>query len=161
MLPDRAQLRRGEAADLKAITAIERAASPGPWSLSQFVSASLRNSDDMVVAESPGGDVVGFAVYQRVQDEVTLMNIAVDPDSQGLGYGRGLLEEVVRALKRERASRLQLEVRAGNARAIELYRSVGFVDDGLREGYYPCADGREDAILMSLDLEARGERAGN
>ena len=41
-----------------------------------------------------------------------------------------------------------LEVRAGNVGAKELYRKWGFIEVGLRKGYYH--DNGEDAILMTL-----------
>ena len=46
-------------------------------------------------------------------------------------------------------SRLLLEVRAGNAAAIGLYRKYGFIETGRRKNYYPLPEGGyEDAILM-------------
>lgn len=159
MPADGVVLRPGRAEDLKAIAAIEQAASPGPWSLSQFVSASVRNTHSMIVLESPVGDLLGFAVFQQVADEATLMNIAVAPGVQGQGHGGSLLDAVVSAAARGGAERLLLEVRESNAPARALYRKHGFVDDGRRRDYYPSADGREDAILMSLELESCSERA--
>jgi ribosomal-protein-alanine N-acetyltransferase len=35
-----------------------------------------------------------------------------------------------------------------------LYESVGFRQIGLRPRYYPARDGREDAIVMVLDMAA-------
>jgi ribosomal-protein-alanine N-acetyltransferase len=47
-------------------------------------------------------------------------------------------------------------VRASNAHARQLYARRGFVEAGLRRGYYPAAKGlREDAVVMSLDLRGR------
>ena len=48
---------------------------------------------------------------------------------------------------------MYLEVRSGNERAIRLYRSLGFIDIGVRRDYYPGLVGREDAIVMSLQLD--------
>jgi [ribosomal protein S18]-alanine N-acetyltransferase len=45
-----------------------------------------------------------------------------------------------------------LEVRPSNPRAIELYRDEGFNEIGLRPNYYPAEKGREDAIVMALEL---------
>jgi len=50
------------------------------------------------------------------------------------------------------AKRCLLEVRASNAAARGLYRSLGFQVDGVRKNYYPAATGREDALLMSREL---------
>ena len=42
---------------------------------------------------------------------------------------------------------MSLEVRVHNESAKELYRSLGFVEIGIRKNYYP--DTREDAIIMA------------
>jgi ribosomal-protein-alanine N-acetyltransferase len=42
-----------------------------------------------------------------------------------------------------------------NATAITLYRSLGFVETGVRRGYY--TDNREDALIMWRDPGAEGE----
>lgn len=146
-------IRPGTAADLKHMAALEQAAAINPWSLSQFLESSLRDSDACLVIESASGELLGFAVYQRVFDEVTLMNIAVVPAQQGRGYGTRLLQSLLHVLEGQGVARLLLEVRRGNIAAIALYRRLGFSEDGVRPDYYPSADGREDALLMSRRLE--------
>ena len=153
-------VRTAVAADLKAIAAIEQAAAPHPWSLSQFLGSRLRD-DCMLVLESAQGEVAGFALIQQVLDEATLLNIAVHPSEQGRGRGAELLGAVLERALQLGVRRLLLEVRADNTRAIALYRRFGFAEDGRRRNYYPTATGRQDALLMSLELEAAGERAGN
>lgn len=98
------------------------------------------------------GRLQGFAVTQSVLDEAELLNIVMDPQWQGQGLGKRLLRELSAALAAAGARRLFLEVRAGNAVARALYSSQGFIENGRRKNYYPCADGREDAILMETDL---------
>ena len=46
-----------------------------------------------------------------------------------------------------------LEVRQSNGRARALYRQLGFAEVGLRRAYYPAAQRREDAVVMSLHLQ--------
>jgi ribosomal-protein-alanine N-acetyltransferase len=45
-----------------------------------------------------------------------------------------------------------LEVRPSNAMALALYQSVGFVQVGVRKGYYQAEQGREDALVLKLQL---------
>ncbi len=48
--------------------------------------------------------------------------------------------------------RLFLEVRPTNTAALALYRGAGFVEIARRKHYYRARGGREDAIVLSLDL---------
>jgi ribosomal-protein-alanine N-acetyltransferase len=45
-----------------------------------------------------------------------------------------------------------LEVRPSNPRAVTLYESLGFYDIGRRPNYYPARRGREDAVVMAMEL---------
>ena len=51
------------------------------------------------------------------------------------------------------AQTMQLEVRSASVAAMALYRSLGFVEQGRRSGYY--ADPKDDAVLMALQLTSR------
>ena len=135
------------------MAAIEQASSPHPWSLSQLLNTSLRERTSSLVIEQAGGGLVGYAIFEAVLDEATLLNIAVRPEHRGLGVGRRLLAALLAALRGRGVRRCLLEVRCSNAPAIALYRRLGFVADGRRPDYYPTATGREDALLMSCLLE--------
>jgi ribosomal-protein-alanine N-acetyltransferase len=52
------------------------------------------------------------------------------------------------------AERVFLEVRPSNRGAIALYDQEGFNEIGRRPRYYPARDGREDAIVMAIELLA-------
>ena len=45
-----------------------------------------------------------------------------------------------------------LEVRPSNPGAIALYHDEGFNEIGRRPRYYPATQGREDAIVMAIEL---------
>lgn len=98
-------------------------------------------------------DIIGFAIYECVLDEATLLNIAINPTFQGQGYGRQLLQQSLLALDGIIA-RTFLEVRISNETALRLYQSEGFVEIGQRRNYYPTANGREDARVFELNLDA-------
>ena len=40
--------------------------------------------------------------------------------------------------------------------ALALYRKAGFNEVGVRRGYYPAANGREDALILALHLGPDG-----
>jgi ribosomal protein S18 acetylase RimI-like enzyme len=59
----------------------------------------------------------------------------------------------VQAYGRQRGlAQLLLEVRHSNQAAQRLYTRLGFAQVGLRRGYYPAGNKREDAVVMSLAL---------
>ena len=50
------------------------------------------------------------------------------------------------------AERVFLEVRPSNTHAIALYDTMGFNEIGRRPNYYPGKRGREDALVMAIEL---------
>lgn len=138
--------------DVDALFAIEQKATAYPWSRRQF-------ADGMAGGEFGWGvDVdirlAGFAIFNQVLDEATLLDIAVHPDFQRRGLARQLLQFAMQQLARNDATRCLLEVRVSNTSAIALYKNAGFTEDGIRRNYYPTTSGREDALLMSCPLSA-------
>lgn len=92
--------------------------------------------------------VAGFLCIWYVLDEAHIANIAIHPDLRGQGLGRGLLVHGLKQAATDGMTMAQLEVRVSNVPAIQLYRSLGFVQVGRRERYYQ--DNHEDALLMDL-----------
>jgi ribosomal-protein-alanine N-acetyltransferase len=75
--------------------------------------------------------------------------IATHPDFRRQGLGKKILVHALLAARDEGVIRAFLEVRERNEAAQNLYRILGFVEDGRRKEYYK--DTMEDAILMSVD----------
>lgn len=141
--------------DLALLNEIDASATQFPWSLSQFMASALH---DCCVVVCAGQHVVGFAIFQQVLDEVSLLNIAVAPDHQGQGHAKALLNYQLQQLVAQGALQCFLEVRASNLNAIGLYKSLGFIVVGERKNYYPVSSAREkndreNALVMCLSLE--------
>jgi len=139
-------------ADLPAVLEIESQAHPVPWSESIFVEELERDWARLVVLKSMSGEVLGFANYWLVHDEVHLLNIAVHRDHRQMGYGRQILEHVLEFAIAHQCRFVTLEVRKSNEAALALYRRHGFASVGVRPAYY--ADNKEDAIVMVRDFHA-------
>lgn len=132
------------------VVAIERRAYSHPWTQGNFAD-SLRSGyqAQMLCA----GDVVlGYFVAMKGVDEVHLLNITVDPAYQGQGWGRVMLDALALWAGSQGAQWLWLEVRTSNVRAQRVYERYGYRRVGERKNYYPAAQGREDAIVMSYKL---------
>jgi diamine N-acetyltransferase len=97
------------------------------------------------------GRAVGFALLRLHPDDraVELRRLAVT--EKGRGHGRAALRlTMAEAFEEHGAHRLWLDVKPNNERALALYRSAGFVEEGLlRDALY--YDGRfESLIVMSI-----------
>ena len=93
-----------------------------------------RSSGIYLVAEREG-TVVGHAFLERlslaVTSHVVRLTIAVHEGHQSQGVGRALMNELLRwAQTNPRVEKVELQVRSSNERAIALYRSLGFVEEG-------------------------------
>ena len=137
--------------DLDGIVQIERAVNPFPWG-EEALRGTIASSGHHLMSLREGR-AVGFLLSSFVLDEAQLLLIGVSPDWQGVGVGGQLLKELINRSQDHGHKLIYLEVRSGNERAIRLYRSLGFIDIGVRRDYYPGLVGREDAIVMSLQLD--------
>ena len=137
--------------DLDGIVQIERAVNPFPWG-EEALRDTIASSGHHLISLREGR-AVGFLLSSFVLDEAQLLLIGVSPNWQGVGVGGQLLKELINRSLDQDQKLIYLEVRSGNERAIRLYRSLGFIDIGVRRDYYPGLVGREDAIVMSLQLD--------
>ena len=136
--------------DLDAVAALEASLQGFPWTRRNFEDSL--NAGYSVWVLLVGGQLAGFSVTMVVLDEAHLLNIGVAKAYQGRGYGARLLRQAMAYAGQAGASRLFLEVRPSNARAVQLYRDFGFRQIATRKGYYPAPFGREDALVFDKEL---------
>lgn len=122
---------------------------PRPWSVAEFSDFIASNLD--TVLHTPNA----LAVVRVVAGEAELLTICVDPDAQGAGLGRTMLDRVMADAQQRGAESMFLEVAADNAAARALYHAAGFTLSGLRKGYYRRAIGPMDALVLMRDLPLR------
>ncbi|MDZ7542793.1 ribosomal-protein-alanine N-acetyltransferase, partial [Clostridium perfringens] len=91
--------------------------------------------------------VIGFVGVWIIVGEADITNIAVHPNYRKLGVGSKLLSSLINICDDLSCSLINLEVRASNISAQNLYKKFSFIENGLRKGYYE--DTKEDAILMT------------
>lgn len=144
------QFRPMEDSDLAVVAETERSLHRSPWTLGNFRD-SLAAGHQAVVAEE-AGTLVAYAVTSHVLDEAELLTVGVPLAMQRQGRGAAMMRYLMDRLAAAGICRFFLEVRASNRAAHNLYRRCGFVEIGRRKGYYPAAEGREDAIAMALEL---------
>jgi [ribosomal protein S18]-alanine N-acetyltransferase len=131
---------------------IEQRAYEFPWSQGIFADC-LRSGYSAWVIENPFHEVMGYALMTMAAGEAHILNLCVAPEYQGQGLGRYLLEHLVTLARAADVGLLLLEVRLSNTAGIALYRAAGFQQLGQRKAYYPARDGREDALVLGLNLK--------
>lgn len=140
-----------DAAHIREVMALERRIYPFPWTTGNFEDG-LRSGYSAWTLVSGGGAIVAYAVAMLAVDEAHLLNLAVDPDHRRRGYGWRMLDWMAHTMHEYGARSLLLEVRPSNVEAQRLYRRYGFKVIGTRRGYYPAHKGREDAIVMRVEI---------
>ncbi|AKU91523.1 GNAT family N-acetyltransferase [Vulgatibacter incomptus] len=140
-------IRRARQEDAPLLAAAERAIARVPGRLASrpdeidddafrrmIVDLNERGRGTYLVAEC-GGVVVGHAFLEPLPlaatSHVVRLTIAVHEGHQRRGVGRALMDELSSwARANPRVEKIELQVRSANDRAIALYRSLGFVEEG-------------------------------
>jgi len=136
--------------DLPAVGALERDSYRFPWSEGIFRDC-LRVGYLCRIAEVEG-EIVAYGVVAMGAGEAHILNLCVAQRLRSRGVGRQMLMLLLERARQAGMTEAFLEVRPSNTLAIALYQSVGFNQVGLRKGYYQCDGGREDALVLKLDL---------
>mgnify|MGYP004556881383 FL=1 len=121
-----------------------------PWTSEQLASQLTDNMHICLAAVDGEGRTVGYVGLMYVLDEGYISNVAVAPAHRREGIGGMLLDTLRERAEEKGLAFLTLEVRQTNEPAKNLYKKHGYVEVGLRKGYY--AKPTEDAILMTLFL---------
>ncbi len=151
-------IRPAVAADLTEIVTIEREAETAPhWGQAEYqriMAGTGAVSRCLLVAEW-ADSIAGFAVGKVAGGVGEIESVAVRPAVRRHGCGRALLKSVTAWCRLNHAETIELEARAGSTGALQLYRSLGFVEVGRRRNYY--IDPAEDAVLMCLSTPISGD----
>jgi len=141
-----------QSSDIIDVLSIEQAANQFPWTTKNFEDCLKANNQAWVFVND-SNETIAYTIVQKVVDETHLLNICVKPSEQGKGLGREVLNHVISFANSISSVLIVLEVRSSNQRAQQLYLQAGFNEMSVRKNYYPATEGREDAVLMGLDLD--------
>ena len=149
-LTEALELRRMTTDDLDAVMAIEAVGYPFPWTRNIFRDCLASGYHAWVAVR--GGMVCGYGLLSSGAGEAHVLNLCVAPPERGQGTGRRLLERLLQDARDVGVGQVFLEVRPSNPDAIRLYEAAGFNLISRRPGYYPTSSGREDALVMAMEL---------
>lgn len=137
--------------DLTLVSDIERRSYEFPWSHGVFRDCLLAGYTCIVLVH--GEHVVGYSILSVAAGDAHILNLCIDPNYRGLGYGERLLEEIIERARLAEVKEVFLEVRPSNASALSLYNKKGFHQIANRPAYYQAKEGREDAAVYVLRLK--------
>lgn len=124
--------------DADGVARVEADCMPVPWSRQSFWEEASHTDAYYLIARDVDRDnlIVAYAGCWVLANEGHITNVAVDPDYQGQGLGRRLMNELTSRVKALGVDSMTLEVRPSNTVAINLYTSLGFRSVGQRPKYY-------------------------
>ena len=152
MADDLWRMRPMRDSDLESILEIEQVSYDFPWKPGIFLDC-LKMDYCCEVLHEGAGALRGYGFMSTAVGEAHLLNLCVAPICRRSGMARYLLMHLIEQARQREAYVMFLEVRPSNRAALALYKQHGFSQIGLRKGYYPSLDGREDAIILSYDIE--------
>ena len=142
-------LRRWKYEDILRISELEKECFPQePWNY-RMLADSFENENFIGVLCDDGGEIAGYGGLTLGYDTADIDNIAVAESYRGGGIGGAMLEWLVAAAAERGMTRVFLEVRVSNSRAMALYLKHKFKGVYARTRYY--TDG-EDCLVMARDI---------
>ena len=135
--------------DLDQLMVIEAEVFSLPWSRESY-ETELKNQFATYLACDWEGQLAAYIGMWTVFEEAHITNLAVNPKFRGRGLGRVLMLEEEKLARSKGATRIILEVRPSNCKALVLYRGLGYLPVSVRKEYY--ADNGEDAMVMIKHL---------
>lgn len=136
--------------DIDEIVRIDHASFTSPWSRDAFIRELTMNPYAIYIGAELEGQLVAYGGVWVIVDEAHITNIAVDPMFRGRKLGEKLMMKLMEMIMVKGARTATLEVRVTNIVAQNLYRKFGFMNGGIRKGYY--TDNHEDALVMWVNL---------
>lgn len=134
--------------DLEQVMEIENENFSRPWTETGFFTFLIRQDTLFLVAEKED-EIVGYCGVVMVQEEGDITNVSVKKEEQNQGIGKLLISKLIEETGAMDIEKLFLEVRESNERAIHVYETAGFVQNGCRKNYYE--DPVENAVLMMYE----------
>ena len=138
------QIRRYIQADEAAVVRLwERCGLTRPWNdPRKDIARKLAVRPDLFLVGVEAGEIVCSVMGGYDGHRGWINYLAVSPEHRRHGLGRALMAEAERLLLAEGCPKINLQVRSGNAEAIEFYRRVGYgVDEVISLGKRLIPDG--------------------
>ena len=124
----------------------------------QFLRQKENSENEIELCAVLGGRIVGIAGIQALGNQYKLRHraefgVSVAKDCWHLGIGRALLAACIDCACRAGYAQLELDVVSENVHALDLYKSMGFVEYGRNpRGFRSRSAGWQELVLMRREL---------
>lgn len=142
-------MRRMEQRDIDQVWELEQKIFTMPWTKNAFedaVQGEGKSYLNLFIVTEEENEIIGYCGLWGIAGEGQINNVAVKAEFRNQHIGKQMLEQLIELGKEQGLTMFTLEVRESNRPAIKLYHNLGFVDSGIRTGFYQQP--KEDAIIM-------------
>lgn len=143
-------VREMQESDIKEIAELEKECFSDPWS-ENSLRDELTNETARFYVLRDDEKLLGYIGSNNICNQVYITNVAVNEKSRGKGYGKILVNHLIKQSELENAFFITLEVRKSNENAIKLYEKCGFIKIGERKNFY--SKPQEDALIYTYYFE--------
>lgn len=143
-------IREMQESDIEEIAHLEKECFSEPWSETSLRD-ELENETARFYVIRDNENLLGYIGSNNICNEVYITNVAVNKECRGKGYGKTLVNHLIKQSELEKACFITLEVRESNENAISLYEKCGFKLIGKRKNFY--SKPTEDALIYTYYLE--------
>lgn len=132
----------------------------------QFLEKKTKSENEIELIAIVDGKVAGTAGIEAVGTIYKVRHraefgISIDKEYWGLGIGSALLNACIKCARKAGYIQLELDAVAANARAISLYKKLGFIEYGRNpKGFNSRHSGFQEIVYMSLDLKKDENKGG-
>jgi len=137
----------GQPTDLAATVELEQMCFEDPWPASALLGELMRDQLRFPLVVEVDGVLRGYLMSWRIESQLHILNIAVDPQWRRRGLAAALLVAAAQQASTWQLTEVTLEVRRSNAAARTFYSRFGLSEVGVRLRYY--RSNGEDAIVMT------------
>lgn len=137
--------------DSAAVAEMEQQIFSDSWS-EKSVLETVQQKQSVCFAAEKAGHLLGYLLAYHAADEAEIVRIAVQKEARRQGAAGKLMQALEHYCEEHKMEKLLLDVRESNEAARSFYTKNGFVEDGIRQGFY--VNPSEDAVLMSRQLGA-------
>lgn len=121
--------------DSAAVAEMEQQIFSDSWS-EKSVLETVQQKQSVCFAAEKAGHLLGYLLAYHAADEAEIARIAVQKEARRQGAAGKLMQALEHYCEEHKMEKLLLDVRESNEAARSFYTKNGFVEDGIRQGFY-------------------------